>query len=126
MQLEDESIVSMKNMPLGATLKNGCKVRAVMNISNVDDNGNQIESVYKVKGGENNDDILVSGSHLIYDPAVKGFVHVKDLKGETPSIKTDMDCKTFSCLITSNHTIPIGSWIFHDWEDNNGSKSKDL
>jgi len=126
LQLDDGEIVSMKNIPLNATLKNGCKVRAVMNISNVDDNGNQVESLYKVKGGENNDDILVSGSHLIYDPEVKGFVHVKDLKGKTPSVETDIDCKTFACLITSNHTIPIGEWTFHDWEDNNGSKSKDL
>ena len=50
LQLENGEITAMKNIPLGSTLKNGCKVRAVMNISNLDENGNQIESVYKVKG----------------------------------------------------------------------------
>lgn len=124
LQLNDDSIVSMKNIPLNSTLKNGAKVRAVMNISNIDANGNHIENVFKVQGGENNEDILVSGSHLIYDQNVSGFVHVKDLRGNKPSIKTDIKCDEFACLITSDHTISIGEWIFHDWEDNNGSKSK--
>ena len=32
----------------------------------------------------------------------------------------------YRVLITSDHSIPIGEWIFHDWEDNNGSPSKNL
>jgi len=126
LQLKDGTFVSMKDIPLGATLKNNARVRAVMNISNIDDDGKQIEDVYNVKGGENNEDILVSGSHLIHDPKINKYVYVKDLKGKTPSVKTSIECKTFSCLITSNHTIPIGEWTFHDWEDNNGSISKNL
>lgn len=125
LQLKNGSITSMKNIPLGSILKNGTKVRAVMSISNIDDDGNYIEDIYKIKGGENNEDILVSGSHLIYDPIINDFVHVKDLNNDN-CVKTDIKCQTFSCLITSNHTIPIGKWIFHDWEDNNGSKSKDI
>ena len=82
--------------------------------------------MYKVKNGENNEEIIVSGSHLIYDPEVNGFVKVKDLKGKYPSIKTNIKCPDLYCLITSDHTIPIGKWIFHDWEDNNGSASKNL
>ena len=39
---------------------------------------------------------------------------------------TDIKCEKLTCLITSNHTIPIGGRIFHDWEDNNGSPSKSL
>ena len=35
---------------------------------------------------------------------------------------TDTKQETLCCLITSNNTIPIGKWIFHDWEDNNPSK----
>lgn len=126
LQLKDGSYIEMKNVPLNATLKNGSKVCAVMNISNLDDNGNHVESVYRVSGGENADDIIVSGSHLVYDPAVKGFVFVKDLRGSKPALKTDIKCNVFSCLITSDHTIPIGEWIFHDWEDNNGTISKSL
>jgi hypothetical protein len=123
-RLADNSLVSMKDLPLNAKLKTGTRVCAVMNISNIDEDGNQIETVYRVVDGENNEDILVSGSHLVFDPEVDGFVYVKDLRGDKPSIPTAQKCAQFCCLITSDHTIPIGKWIFHDWEDNNGSPSK--
>jgi hypothetical protein len=122
-QLKDGSLVNMKDIPLNAELKNGSTVYAVMHISNLDKNGKCIESLYKLEGGEMSDDILVSGSHLVYDPDSTDFVQVEHLpKAE----KTDTLCETFTCLITSNHVIPIGKWIFHDWEDNNGSSSKTL
>ena len=124
LRLKDNSLVSMKDVPLNAVLKNGSVVQAVMHISNLDENGNCIEALYKVKGGECIDaDILVSGSHLVYDASSNKFIQVEHLlKAE----KTDILCETFTCLITSNHIIPIGKWIFHDWEDNNGSKSKSM
>ena len=124
LRLKDNSLVSMKDVPLNAVLKNGSVVQAVMHISNLDENGNGIEALYKVKGGECIDaDILVSGSHLVYDASSNKFIQVEHLlKAE----KTDILCETFTCLITSNHIIPIGKWIFHDWEDNNGSKSKSM
>jgi hypothetical protein len=131
-QLKDKTLVCMKDMPLNAILNNGSTVYAVMHISNLDKNGKCIESLYKMKGGEKRaseekeekekeEDILVSGSHLVYNPASKQFVHVEELPHAE---KTDIMCETFTCLITSNHIIPIGKWIFHDWEDNNGSASK--
>lgn len=124
LRLKDNSLVSMKDIPLNAVLKNGSVVQAVMHISNLDENGQCIEALYKVKGGECIDaDILVSGSHLVYDTSSNKFIQVEHLlKAE----KTDILCETFTCLITSNHIIPIGKWIFHDWEDNNGSKSKSM
>ena len=67
--------------------------------------------------------ILVSGSHLIYDPTCKQFVHVKDLPASQLS---EVNCDRLACLITSDHTIPIGEWIFHDWEDSNGSAPKKI
>jgi hypothetical protein len=126
LQLKDGTYIEMKNIQLNSVLKNGSKVCSVMKISNIDDKGNNIEDVFKIYGGENDDDILVSGSHLIYDPIISEFVQVKDLKGSSPSVKTEIKCDEFACLITSDHTIPIGKWIFHDWEDNNGSASKSL
>jgi hypothetical protein len=150
LQLKDGSFVRMKDMPLNAVLKNGSVVYAVMQISNLDNNGKCIEALYRLKGGEKASeagtsaraseagtgtgtgtgtgasaaaDILVSGSHLVYDSPNNTFVHVEHLPAAT---KTDIECKEFTCLITSNHIIPIGKWIFHDWEDNNGSTSKTL
>ena len=128
LRLKDNSLVAMKEVPLNAVLKNGSVVNAVMHISNLDEQGNCIEALYRVKGGEHTgtegtDDILVSGSHLIYEPDLKTFIQVEHL---ARAEKTAIRSETFTCLITSNHLIPIGQWIFHDWEDNNGSQSKSM
>lgn len=122
-QLEDETFATMRSLPLNARLKNGSRVHAVMNISNLQDDGkSMIEQVYRLrKGGEKGEDILVSGSHLVFDTTTLKFVHVHELAAAEP---TDVKCETFACLITSDHIIPIGKWLFHDWEDNNGSPSK--
>lgn len=150
-KLKSGEILSMKDIPLNSTLENGTKVCATMQISNLDENGCIIEKMYRVKrnnGIKNNsikndiiknnsiknnsinksappetEDILVSGSHLIYDPHNKQFVHVKDLP---ESELTEINCEVLACLITSDHTIPIGEWIFHDWEDSNGSAPKKI
>jgi hypothetical protein len=119
--LKNGDIYMMKDLPLNSVLQNGAIVRAVLNISNID-NGKYIEKLYIVKGGVNNSYILVTGSHLVYDRRNNKFIQVKDYD----SIESEIVSDTLSCLITSNHTIPIGNHIFHDWEDNNGSPSKDL
>ena len=33
------------------------------------------------------------------------------------ALKTDICDEELSCLITSNHGIPIGEFTFWDWED---------
>jgi hypothetical protein len=129
LNLRSGDLISMKDIPLNSILHNGTRVCAVMQISNLDENGLIIEKMYKVKKtikrleNDSSEDILVSGSHLIYYPDIKQFVHVKDLPSSELS---EIDCPVLSCLITSDHTIPIGEWIFHDWEDNNGSESKKI
>jgi len=119
-QLKDGSVFAMKDIPLNSVLKNGSKVCAVMFISNVDEEGGYVERIFKLDHGEEGETILVSGSHLVLDPKTQTFVKVKDLKGEHSPAATNLECETLSCLITSNHTIPIGKWTFHDWEDDNG------
>jgi uncharacterized protein YukE len=109
-----DGVVSMKDIKLGTELKNGTIVRGVISITNIDKDGNYIEEVYKIQGGEKNNSIFVSGSHLVYDPDAQEFVEVKMLKGAELA---QFNCPEFACLITDNHTIPIGKWLFHDWED---------
>lgn len=130
LQLENGEMVAMKDISLNSVLKNGTRVCATMQISNLDENGKYVEKMYKVYNTNEHeaitkeqDAILVSGSHLIYDPTSKQFVHVKDLPASQIS---EVNCATLACLITSDHTIPIGEWIFHDWEDNNGSAPKKI
>lgn len=122
--LDNGDLIEMKNAPLNGLLENDTRILSTMKISNLDEKGNIIEKMYRIKRKNSNnrdDDIIVTGSHLIYDSTVESFIKVKDFsKAEL----TDIKCETLSCLITRNHIIPIGGWIFHDWEDNNGSRSK--
>lgn len=131
-ELQHGTTVKMKNMPLNAILKNGARVCAVMNISNLDERGEQVEKLYAIKRTKKEEknrkankdkDILVSGSHLVYCPTLKRFIHVEELE---EAVITDIKCDNLTCLITSDHTISIGDWIFHDWEDNNGSTAKQM
>jgi hypothetical protein len=126
-KLADNTIVNIKDVPLNARLKNGSIVQAVMNISNIKEDNTQRETLYEVPYGENNNNIFVTGSHLIYHPELKHFISVKDFSLTNHNIlQTNIDCPVLYCLITSDHTIPIGDWLFHDWEDDNGSFSKSL
>lgn len=119
-------LVAMKDLELNTILKNGARVVSVMKINNVNDRGSIIHNMYEIDSGEKNKPIYVTGSHLVYDPTIEQFVAVDNLRGPKPSRVSEKHCPVLSCLITTNHTIPIGEWIFHDWEDNNGSSSKSL
>ena len=132
LQLETGKFVAMKDIPLNSRLKNGAIVQSVMRLSNVDGEGEQVEDMYAMIG-ENETTMFVTGSHLIFDNVDKVFTSVKEFsnrleerKEGNKCKKVDLECPELSCLITSNHSIPIGTWIFHDWEDNNGSPSKSL
>lgn len=122
-QLDNGELIQIENVELGKKLKNGSEVLAVMKLHNLDKNGKQIESFYKIPGGENNEPIYVTGSHLLYDNVSGIFKPVCEFAfAELTNTSSDY----FSCLITTDHVITIGNKVFHDWEDNNGSKSKDL
>ena len=113
----------MEDLKLGEILKDGSEVVAVMKISNLDKNKKPIQPFYKIKNGEKNKDIYVSGTHLIYDPSKLEFIQVNK---SSKSTKTNIFKDYFCCLITSTHLITIGNHVFHDWEDNQGSVSKDI
>lgn len=118
----DNTIVSMKDLNLGDKLINGSKVQAKMYISNKYDN-KFIDDLYFIPDGEKNLDIVVSGSHLIFDKEINNFIQVKNYK---LAKLCNYNLDNLFCLITSDHTIPLGNYIFHDWEDNNGSLSKNI
>ena len=112
----------MKDLNLGDVLKNGSIVQAKMYISNINNN-NYINDLYYIPNGEENNNILVSESHLIFNKNSNSFIQVKDYKNAR---KCNYNLDNLFCLITSDHTIPLGKFIFHDWEDNNGSNSKNI
>ena len=58
-------------------------------------------------------DILVTGSHYVKDGDT--FKQVKDLPDAEATTQVD---SVVYCLVTSDHKIPVGDYIFWDWEDN--------
>ena len=121
-QKNDKTIIKMKDLNLGDILKNGSIVQAKMFISNIYNN-THIDQLYSIPFGEDKKDIIVSGSHLIFNKDSMSFIKVQDYDKAIPCA---YNLDNLFCLITSDHTIPLGNYIFHDWEDNNGSITKNI
>ena len=86
-----------------------------MIIDNTNNDMSYRQTLFVIPDGENKEDMIVSGSHLIFDNSINNFIKVKD---SSISKKSHINSKTLICLITSDHTIDLGEYIFHDWEDN--------
>ena len=96
----------MMNLKLGDILINGSTVTATMQIRNEND------PYYKIHSKQLNKDIWVTGSHYIRSG--DKFIRVSNFDGSMSTLKVD---EVVSCLITSDHKIPIGEYTFWDWED---------
>jgi hypothetical protein len=111
-KLNDGTIKMMKDLNLGDVLENGVKIMATMQL----ENSSGEEKLYKLeKMGVDGDDIYVTGKHMVYSENEHKYIYVKDFIGAVEQDKVKSDW--FSCLITYNHTIPIGQLVFWDWED---------
>lgn len=110
-KLKNGNKITMKNLSLGDILENGSRVNAVMKIDN-----SEKQNLYLLKNkGVDNLDIYVTGSHLIFDEEISKYIEIKNYKY---ALKQDIvETDWFSCIITSDHLIPIGKCIFWDWED---------
>ena len=109
--LKNGEKIYMKDLDLGDVLNDGSIVETVMKI----DNKREPVPFYVIKGsGIDGNDIYVTGSHLVFDENINKFIKVEEY---SKAIKSDFKTDWFSCLITSNHKIPIGNEIFWDWED---------
>lgn len=110
-KLHDGSIKYMKNIILGDILEDGSIVEAIMSIDNKKDR----LPFYEIKNTTNNgENILVTGSHLIFDKSNNKFIKVEQYNNAK---LTTVTYDWFSCLITDTHKIKIGDEIFWDWED---------
>lgn len=111
-KLNDGTVKMMKDLNLGDVLENGVKIMATMQLENASGE----EKLYKLENmGVNGENIYVTGKHMVYSEKERKYIYVKDLESavEQDEVKSDW----FSCLITYNHTIPIGQLVFWDWED---------
>ena len=105
--LQNGSVVPIKDLRLGDVLKGGSVVNVTMQIKNI-----HKKSFYKVFSEDIGDYIYVTGDHHIKEDGM--FIHVENSKYATISDKFE---NVFICLITSNHNIPIGEYTFWDWAD---------
>jgi hypothetical protein len=111
LKLQNGNTVFIKDINLGDVLENGSIVEATMKLDN---KINPIPLYIINSEGVNGENIYVTGAHLIFDKKSKKYVKVENYdKAE----KTDMFIDWFSCLITSDHKIVVGSVKFWDWED---------
>jgi hypothetical protein len=99
----------MKDIVIGDILENGVDVIATLKIK-----GGTDHCFYKIWSNTLNDFIYVTGSHKILDPQTGKLIPVEVCK---LAEKTNKYSDTLSCLITSNHIIPVGEFKFWDWED---------
>jgi len=109
LKLKTGKMVKMKDISLGDILENGSEVIAVLRIK-----ANKDEKYYKIYSKKLKNYIYVTGSHKISNPDTNVFIDVCDYEKSILSEKTSNE---YSCLVTSDHLIPIGEYIFWDWED---------
>jgi hypothetical protein len=112
-KLQNGSIVYIKDINLGDVLENGSIVEATMKL----DNKIKPIPLYIIKSeGVNRENIYVTGAHLVFDEKSNKYVKVENY---VKALKTEKVIDWFSCLITSDHKIIVGSEKFWDWEDDN-------
>lgn len=104
--LADGRQCKMEQAPLGAELKDGGKVFAVLKIDNA-----KKEPVYKIK----RTNIYVTGDHYVLDKTKNEWTQVKYYRDATVQPHCVPDY--FTCLITTDRRIRIEDEIFWDWED---------
>lgn len=109
-KLNNGSIVMMKDLNLGDILENGSRVDVLMKVDNKFN-----EPYYKLVGkGVDGDTIYVTGTHMIFSENENKYIEVKN---HPDAIETDIRENWFSTIITDDHTIKIGEYLFWDWED---------
>ena len=107
-KLTDGKIVPLKCIKLGDTLINGAIVQATMQIKSSEE-----DPFYKIYSEELEENVFVTGSHHI--KCGDKYILVRDFE---KAEKLDTVDDILHCLVTSDHTIPVGEFTFWDWEDN--------
>tara|TARA_B110001469_G_C9644613_1_gene325274 strand:+ start:1235 stop:2128 length:894 start_codon:yes stop_codon:yes gene_type:complete len=107
-QLFAGEVREMKHLNLGDKLKDGSIIEGVLKLKNTSD-----ECFYLLDKGVNDNDIFVTGCHMIENDDGK-FIHVKK---HSQSVKTNLRDDFVYCLMTSTNRIVIGERTFWDWND---------
>ena len=107
--------VQMKNIHLGDILENGSEVCGKLNLK-----GDKTNKYYTLWSDKLQTNIYVTGSHKILNNINENkhkLINYIEVKDHIDAKETDYYSDELSCLITSNHNIPVGEYTFWDWED---------
>ena len=100
LQLVDNTPVLIKDIKINDILHDHTRVNGIVKLVN------QKETFYKLN------DILVTGEHFVeFNHTWIRVKHHPDAK------KQSIDTKFVYCLSTTTNKIPIGNYVFHDWND---------
>ena len=111
--LKNGTTVMMKDIQLGTILENGAEVYGLLTLK-----GDKHNPYYKIWSDKLDNYIYVTGEHkILVDNKKKDIEGFKPVSEVSYALKTDICDEELSCLITSNHRIPIGEYTFWDWED---------
>jgi hypothetical protein len=114
-RLQNGKVMKICELDLGDVLEKGGVVLSTMKIDNRSRENREAEIIYQIPhSGVDRDPIYVTGSHLVFDEIKGEFVQVKN---HPLAVPTTLKVNWLTCLITSDHKIPIGSAVFWDWED---------
>tara|TARA_B100001123_G_C15186497_1_gene977530 strand:+ start:27 stop:917 length:891 start_codon:yes stop_codon:yes gene_type:complete len=111
--MSDGSLEYIKNVKVGDRLKHGVPVLGTLILKGNDENN----PFYMLYSKETKSYIYVTGSHMIYNEEKGKFIKVDN--PATGAFPTDKRASNMYCLITDNHLIYAGEYIFWDWEDGN-------
>ena len=109
--LKNGKIEKMSTIKIGDILVNGSKVMGTLELQ-----GSEENPYYRIYSDVLDRNIFVTGSHLVQSPTTGRFIPVSELK---TAIAGKYYTESMNCLITDDHLIPIGEYIFWDWEDGN-------
>lgn len=104
---------TIENIKLGTVLKDGSEIIGKLTLNNVNDDGTFREKFYRFRDGEKETSIYVTPLH---------FIMMQDgswnyVKNHQQALETTYKTDVLHCLITNTNKIPIGNFVFHDWED---------
>ena len=109
--LENGEGRTMSNIHIGDILSNGSRVLGTLELQ-----GSHKNPYYRIYSQLLETNIFVTGSHLVKNPRTGEFIPVSQLE---EAIEGKYYTESMNCLITDNHRIPVGEYIFWDWEDDN-------
>lgn len=113
-RLNNGTRCEMKNVKIGDYLEGNIEVLGTLKLKGCPSN-----PFYKIWSKDLNENIYVTGKHRILSENAffDSFINYIYVKNHPKSLLTNTYDEELYCLITKNHRIPIGEYVFWDWED---------